>query len=134
MAESGSKKTTSELSILKLPKLDSIIKNDMREFLEIHDEVAKVSEMVKYPRKRLKELHDKIVQWMVDHKCEAIPLSNGITFRVTNSKSRKALTKDNHRDFIRDKFNITDTAKLDKLVLELYEMRVETEKSKIKLG
>jgi len=135
MSSSTSKQPkNTELSVIKLPKLDDKIKGIMKEFLEIDDEVTKVSEMVKFHRKRLKELHELIELWMRDQKCEAIPLSNGITFRLITRKTRKALTKDNHKDFFRTKFGVTDSTQLDDLVTELYGMRPETEKFKIKLG
>ena len=123
-----------ELSIIKLPKLDDHIKMKMKEFLDIDDEVNKVSEGLKFCRKRQKELHEQIEQWMKDQNCEAIPLSNGVTFRLTKKTTRKALTKDNHKEFFKNKFGVNDPTVLDQLVTELYEMRPETEKFKIKLG
>lgn len=134
MSKPVSTKAKNDLSVIKLPKLDNNVKEMMKDFLEIDDEISKVSEGLKLCRRRQKELHEQIEQWMRDQKCEAIPLSNGITFRLITKTSRKALTKDNHKEFFRSKFGVSDTMELDKLVTELYEMRVETEKSRIKLA
>ena len=69
-------------------------KQDVNEWLELHEEVKQKTEEIKESRQRKKELDKNILQYMIDRNIDICNLSNGFKLELKMSKTKSTLNKD----------------------------------------
>ena len=77
----------------KPPTVDVQLKSDLREFIDLTEQIQSVRDDMKILAERRKELELKICDFMVEHDIPAFNTPNG-KISVVTSKSLKPLNKD----------------------------------------